>query len=61
MIKTVRYCDKCKKEFIRLNYLQVQSYAAVSDDFKVSFNPTKFYDLCENCTDKLKKWIDDND
>lgn len=61
MIKTIRYCDKCKKESTHLNYLQVDSYGEIVDNFKISFSPTTFYDLCEDCTEKLKKWIDDND
>lgn len=61
MIKTIRYCDKCKKELPHLNSLQIVHNSLVYTDFKITIVPDVYYDLCNDCTEKLKKWINDND
>lgn len=57
MIQTIRYCDKCKKEFDCPNHLKIDFYM----NYKFPFIPAKEYDLCTKCTKKLEKWINDDD
>lgn len=51
------YCDKCKKETNRpiVVDLPIDKSSLIS-----SHNiPIQYYDLCMDCFNKLKKWIDE--
>lgn len=59
---TTRKCDRCGKFYERygptFNYPDKPNgivYAALYDDH--TYRGLKKFDLCPECTDKLKKWI----
>lgn len=52
------YCDKCKKEIINRIIVTLPCDDGYDNRFFMGL-PAKEYDLCDNCFNKLKKWIDE--